>query len=71
MRIILWLRVLIVPRVYSNKMNIQRLNGNVESVVPKFTQYRQNVSDDGMAADGIDGIYPLEVVIPIHLPYYF
>lgn len=54
---------------YSNFVNIE-WQDTVESVVPKFTQYRQNVSDDGMAADGIDGIYPLEVVIPtkLHLP---
>lgn len=54
---------------YSNFVNIE-WQDTVESVVPKFTQYRQNVSDDGMAADGIDGIYPLEVIIPtkLHLP---
>ena len=42
----------------------------VESVVPKFEQYRQNVSEEGMAADGIQGLYPLEVLIPtkLHLP---
>lgn len=41
-----------------------------ECVVPKFTEYRQNVSENGMSADGTDGIYPLEVVIPtkLHLP---
>jgi len=41
-----------------------------ESVVPKFEQYRQNVSVNGMAADGTEGLYPLEVLIPtkLHLP---
>lgn len=41
-----------------------------ESVVPKFEQYRQNVSVEGMAADGTEGLYPLEVLIPtkLHLP---
>jgi hypothetical protein len=41
-----------------------------EVVVPKFEQYRQNVSVEGMAADGTEGLYPLEVLIPtkLHLP---
>lgn len=41
-----------------------------ESIVPKFEQYRQNVSENGMAADGTEGLYPLEVLIPtkLHLP---
>lgn len=41
-----------------------------ESVIPKFEQYRQNVSVEGMAADGTEGLYPLEVIIPtkLHLP---
>lgn len=41
-----------------------------ESIVPKFEQYRQNVSVEGMAADGTEGLYPLEVLIPtkLHLP---
>ena len=41
-----------------------------ESVVPKFEQYRQNVSVEGMSADGTEGLYPLEVLIPtkLHLP---
>ena len=41
-----------------------------ESVVPKFEQYRQNVSENGMSADGTEGLYPLEVIIPtkLHLP---
>lgn len=41
-----------------------------ESIVPKFEQYRQNVSVEGMSADGTEGLYPLEVLIPtkLHLP---
>ena len=41
-----------------------------ESVIPKFEQYRQNVSEEGMSADGTEGLYPLEVIIPtkLHLP---
>lgn len=42
----------------------------VESIVPRFEQYRQNVSVEGMSADGTQGLYPLEVLIPtkLHLP---
>ena len=41
-----------------------------EVIVPKFEQYRQNVSVEGMSADGTQGLYPLEVLIPtkLHLP---
>ena len=41
-----------------------------ESIIPRFEQYRQNVSVEGMAADGTEGLYPLEVIIPtkLHLP---
>lgn len=41
-----------------------------ELIIPKFEQYRQNVSVEGMAADGTEGLYPLEVIIPtkLHLP---
>lgn len=54
---------------YSNFVNIE-WKDTVESVIPKFSEYRQNVSDEGMSADGTDGIYPLEVIIPtkLHLP---
>lgn len=38
-----------------------------ESIIPKFEQYRQNVSVEGMAADGTEGLYPLEVIIPTKL----
>lgn len=41
-----------------------------ESIIPRFEQYRQNVSVEGMSADGTEGLYPLEVIIPtkLHLP---
>lgn len=41
-----------------------------ETVVPLFKQYRQNVSANGMAADGTDGVYPLQIILPtkLHLP---
>lgn len=41
-----------------------------ESVIPLFKEYRQNVNENGMAADGTDAIFPLEVIIPtkLHLP---
>lgn len=54
---------------YSNFVTTNWID-TVESVVPRFTEYRQNVSENGMSADGTDGIYPLEVMIPtkLHLP---
>lgn len=54
---------------YSNFVDIRWLD-TTESVVPKFTEYRQTLSEAGMTADGTDGIYPLEVLIPstLHLP---
>lgn len=41
-----------------------------ETVVPLFKQYRQNVSANGMSADGTDGVYPLQIILPtkLHLP---
>lgn len=41
-----------------------------EIVIPLFKEYRQNVNENGMAADGTDAIFPLEVIIPskLHLP---
>jgi len=41
-----------------------------EVVIPLFKEYRQNVNENGMAADGTDAIFPLEVIIPskLHLP---
>lgn len=54
---------------YSNFVDDEWLI-TTESVVPKFEQYRQNVSAEGMSADGTEGLYPLEVLIPtkLHLP---
>lgn len=54
---------------YSNFVNTEWLD-TTETVIPKFTEYRQNISEEGMSADGTDGIYPLEVLIPskLHLP---
>ena len=54
---------------YSNYVNVNWID-TVESIVPKFTEYRQNVSEHGMSADGTDGLYPLECLIPtkLHLP---
>lgn len=54
---------------YSNFVDIEWID-TVESVVPKFNDYRINVSDEGMTADGTTGIYPLEILLPtkLHLP---
>lgn len=54
---------------YSNFVDTEWLD-TTETVIPKFTEYRQNVSEEGMSADGTDGLYPLEVLIPtkLHLP---
>lgn len=54
---------------YSNFVDTTWLD-TTEIVIPKFNDYRQNVSEDGMSADGVDAIYPLEVLIPskLHLP---
>ena len=54
---------------YSNFVDIEWID-TVESVVPKFNDYRISVSDEGMTADGTTGVYPLEVIIPtkLHLP---
>lgn len=54
---------------YSNFVNIEWID-TVETVVPKFNDYRINVSDEGMTADGTTGVYPLEIIIPtkLHLP---
>lgn len=51
---------------YSNFVNTTWLD-TTETVVPKFSEYRQLLSEAGMTADGIDGIYPLEVLIPSKL----
>ena len=54
---------------YSNFVDIEWID-TVETVVPRFNDYRINVSDEGMTADGTTGIYPLEILIPtkLHLP---
>lgn len=41
-----------------------------ETVVPLFSEYRQTVSIEGLSADGTDGLYPLQIIIPtkLHLP---
>ena len=50
---------------YSNFVDDEWLI-TTESVVPKFEQYRQNVSAEGMSADGTEGLYPLEVLNTVH-----
>ena len=54
---------------YSNFVDIEWID-TVESIIPKFNDYRINVSDEGMTADGTTGVYPLEVAIPskLYLP---
>lgn len=54
---------------YSNFVDIEWID-TVETVVPKFNDYRINVSDEGMTADGTTGVYPLEILLPskLHLP---
>ena len=54
---------------YSNFLNMEWID-TVETVVPKFNDYRINVSDEGMTADGTTGVYPLEVLLPskLYLP---
>lgn len=43
---------------------------SAETVIPLFDTYRQNVSAEGMSADGTEGLYPLQIIIPtkLHLP---
>lgn len=54
---------------YSNHVNTEWID-TVETVVPKFNDYRISVSDEGMTADGTTGVYPLEVLLPskLYLP---
>lgn len=54
---------------YSNFVDIEWMD-STETVIPLFNEYRQNVSIDGLSADGTDGIYPLTVILPtkLHLP---
>lgn len=51
---------------YSNHVNTEWID-TVETVVPKFNDYRISVSDEGMTADGTTGVYPLEVILPTKL----
>lgn len=51
---------------YNNFVNIEWIDV-VETVVPKFNDYRISVSDEGMTADGTTGIYPLEILLPTKL----
>lgn len=51
---------------YSNHVNTEWIDV-VETVVPKFNDYRINVSDEGMTADGTTGVYPLEILLPTKL----
>lgn len=54
---------------YSNFVDVT-WEDTTELVIPLFKEYRQNQSENGMTADGTDGLYPLEVLIPtkLHLP---
>ena len=54
---------------YSNFVDVQ-WEDTTETVIPLFKEYRQNQSENGMTADGVDGIYPLTVILPtkLHLP---
>lgn len=54
---------------YSNFVD-ERWLTTTETVVPLFKEYRQNVSEEGMSADGTDSVYPLQMYIPskLHLP---
>ena len=54
---------------YSNFVDTQ-WEDTTETVIPLFKEYRQNQSEEGMTADGVDGIYPLTVILPtkLHLP---
>lgn len=51
---------------YSNHVNTEWIDV-VETVVPKFNDYRISVSDEGMTADGTTGVYPLEILLPTKL----
>ena len=54
---------------YSNFVDVHWID-TTETVMPLFNEYRQVVSDEGMSADGYEGVYALEVIIPsqLHLP---
>ena len=54
---------------YSNFVDVTWMD-TTESVIPLFKEYRQNLSEEGMTADGTMGLYALEIIIPtkLHLP---
>ena len=54
---------------YSNFVNTEWLD-TTESIIPLFGEYRQVLSEYGMTADGTDGLYPLQIILPtkLHLP---
>lgn len=54
---------------YSNFTAINWID-TTETIIPRFTEYRQALSEAGMQADGVDGLYPLECIIPskLYLP---
>lgn len=54
---------------YSNFVNNEWIE-TTESVIPLFNEYRQVLSEHGLTADGVDGLYPLEIILPskLYLP---
>lgn len=54
---------------YNNFVNTEWLD-TTESVIPLFGEYRQVLSEHGLTADGTDGLYPLQIILPskLHLP---
>jgi len=54
---------------YSNFVNNEWIE-TTESVIPLFNEYRQVLSEHGLTADGTDGLYPLEIILPskLYLP---
>ena len=51
---------------YSNFVDTVWMD-TTETVIPKFSEYRQLLNENGMTADGIDADLPLEVIIPSKL----
>lgn len=54
---------------YNNFVNDNWIE-TTETVVPKFEEYREILSEAGMTADGTDAVWPLEIIIPskLHIP---
>lgn len=54
---------------YSNFVNNEWIE-TTESVIPLFNEYRQVLDENGLTADGEDGLYPLSVILPskLYLP---